>query len=172
MAHTINSRNAGSHDPGNVNKAYEPLICRFKLSFFRSRSEIDRSRRSVPRLAIPARTTLRQTSHSHHGRHVRRRPRHHQDPGCHDRQGRQHQLHDGVAAPRQQVRSRPASSAPRLIRVFPIRERPPPGARLGVPRTARPAIPPDCVPCAVLEDRGDARVFSHSHARCASTSES
>ena len=104
MAHTINSRNAGSHDPGNVNKAYEPLICRFKLSFFRSRSEIDRSRRSVPRLAIPARTTLRQTSHSHHGRHVRRRPRHHQDPGCHDRQGRQHQLHDGVAAPRQQVR--------------------------------------------------------------------
>jgi len=48
---------------------------------------------------IPARTTPT----SQNGRHVRRRPRPQQGPRGLHRQGRQHQLHDGVAAPRQQV---------------------------------------------------------------------
>ena len=41
---------------------------------------------------------------SHNGCSLRRRPRPQQGPRRLHRQGRQHQLHDGVAAPRQQVR--------------------------------------------------------------------
>ena len=53
---------------------------------------------------IPARTTPT----SQYGRHVRRRPRPQQGPRGLHRQGRQHQLHDGVAAPRQQVSTGPS----------------------------------------------------------------
>jgi len=62
-----------------------------RVSFIKS----DRVRCSL----IPARTTPT----SQYGRHVRRRPRPQQGPRGLHRQGRQHQLHDGVAAPRQQV---------------------------------------------------------------------
>ena len=64
---------------------------------------------------IPARTTPT----SQNGRHVRCRPRPQQGPRGLHRQGRQHQLHDGVAAPRQQV-STGLEPRPRFRVFFPI----------------------------------------------------
>ena len=56
----------------------------------------------------PAPVTL--SAHYQHGRSLRRRPRPQQGPRRLHRQGRQHQLHDGLAAPRQQVRALPRVS--------------------------------------------------------------
>ena len=50
------------------------------------------------------------SAHYHNGCSLRRRPRPQQGPRRLHRQGRQHQLHDGVAAPRQQVRALPRVS--------------------------------------------------------------
>ena len=64
--------------------------------------------------ASRARSRAHSLSARHNGRSLRCRPRPQQGPRGLHRQGRQHQLHDGVAAPRQQVRlpARPARASP------------------------------------------------------------
>ena len=82
----VNPRLARSH--------FRPLariVFSLEFSFIR----LDRPHQAL----IPARTHL----HSQNGRSLRCRPRPQQGPRGLHRQGRQHQLHDGVAAPRQQV---------------------------------------------------------------------
>jgi hypothetical protein len=54
------------------------------------------------------------------GRSLRRRPRAHQGPRGLHRQGREHQLHDGVAAPQQQVSSQQPAISLSLSQRFTI----------------------------------------------------
>ena len=71
-------------------KHLDKIICR------RNNREMNKSPSCGASSGITART-------KQNGRYLRHRPRPQQGPRGLHRQGRQHQLHDGVAAPRQQV---------------------------------------------------------------------
>ena len=76
--------------------------------------EKNKSRSCAPEAGITART-------SQNGCYLRCRPRSQQGPRGLHRQGRQHQLHDGVAAPRQQVSTaRRSERSPASARSFPV----------------------------------------------------
>ena len=85
--------------------------------------------RSAALCHITARTQhTTATFNSQNGRSLRRRPRPQQGPRRLHRQGRQHQLHDGLAAPRQQVSSGPSHLAA-IPGFFSIPRRSPPRDR-------------------------------------------
>ena len=90
-------------NPPSARSHFRPLARIVFLHEFRISSSIARSAHTFPH---------EHTSTSQNGRSLRCRPRPQQGPRGLHRQGRQHQLHDGVAAPRQQVstgfRPRPA----------------------------------------------------------------
>ena len=98
---------------------YEPKLARPRFSASRADRVFVHEFRLSAAIAPGARTFPHEHNNpnSQNGRHVRRRPRPQQGPRGLHRQGRQHQLHDGVAAPRQQV-STGFEPRPRF-RVFP-----------------------------------------------------
>ena len=81
----------------NVSEPLKRILSGFRFSF---KNPVAASGSSLSHV-----THFDTNTNSQNGRHVRRRPRPQQGPRGLHRQGRQHQLHDGVAAPRQQVRS-------------------------------------------------------------------
>ena len=89
--------------------------------------------------ASPARSRAHSLSARQNGRSLRCRPRPQQGPRGLHRQGRQHQLHDGVAAPRQQVRlpARPARASPSNETMLVLKLRLFPRSRLATRRTTR-----------------------------------
>ena len=80
------------------------------MAFSQENAPLFPKRRGISKSASPGSKASRARSRAHslsarqNGRSLRCRPRPQQGPRGLHRQGRQHQLHDGVAAPRQQVR--------------------------------------------------------------------
>ena len=116
----------------------DPQLCLPPPGRLERLGEKNKSRSCTPEAVITART-------SQNGCYLRCRSRSQQGPRGLHRQGRQHQLHDGVAAPRQQVSTAPvfrdSHPFPRFSGISSSRPRRKPAARASIRAIAPSTLP-------------------------------